>query len=375
MQMARKEGKDRRANIRLQRVLAVEIKCHGEFFPTVAVDISVSGFQVASSVAPEEGELVKVRIYLRNGPSLQATAELVWGQALELGLHRLGFQFTEMSSRDDFERLCQYVEKENLNSDGIPDDCEETLELATQVTLRSFTDDEIERSTVLAQISEYLNGCFLAGEVLECALKVTVEATGAERGVVLLEQGKEFKVAAFHTLSNESKQDFSHSVAEAVRDDGVPIISLDAQVDDRFSLSNSLKVMGTRSVMCLPIRAKERSFGIMYLDCSVRSGVFTETELRLADVIVGMAASAVERAELFAARAQQEKLAALSTVMTNVLKELEIPISKLADLSHGLPEGQDDKKLLQSIKRETARCQSMLRDMLEKSTAEPRPKS
>jgi hypothetical protein len=367
MQTAKKEGRDRRANIRLQRVLAVEIKCHGEYIPTVAVDISVTGFQVASQMAPEVGDLTKVRIYLRNGPSLQAEAELVWSQALELGLHRLGFQFTEMSSREDFERLCKYVEKEKLNSDGIPDDCEETLELATQVTLRSFTDDEIERSTVVAQISDLLNGCYLRGEVLERALRVTVEATGSERGFVLLDHGDDFEIACFHTLSSESKQDYSHSVAEAVREKGVPVISLDAQCDDRFTRSSSLRVMGTRSVMCLPIRAEGSSYGLLYLDCSVRSGVFTDTELRLANVIVAMAASAVERAESFAERAQGEKLVALGTVITSVLQDLDSPLSKLVGLCEELSAAPGDEELAQKIKRETQQCQSLVRDMLEKS--------
>ena len=357
MQMARKEGRDRRANIRLQRVLAVEIKCQGEYVPTVAVDISVTGFQVASSVSPQEGELVKVRIYLRNGPSLQAIAQLVWVQALELGLHRLGFQFTEMSSPDDFERLCRYVDKEKLNSDGIPDDCEETLKLATQVTLRSLTDDEIERSTVLAQISEFLNSCYLRSEVLECALKVTVEATGAERGVVLLEKEEDFEVTAFHTLSDENKRDYSHSVVEAVRDGRTPVVSLDAQCDERFSLSNSLRVMGTRSVMCLPIGSQEQSYGFLYLDCSVRCGAFTETELSLARVISGMAASAVERVEQFTERAQEEYRDS-----TDKASELEAPIAKIADLCGRLTAGENTPEILAHLKQEADLCQALLRE-------------
>ena len=184
------KAEDRRANIRLHRVLVVEIDWDGEYLPTVAVDISVTGFQVASPVAPEVGSVVKVRIYLRNGPSLQAKAELIWS-----------FEFTEMTSRQDFERLCHYVDKERLNSDGIPADCVQTLELATQVTLRGLTDDEIERFSVLAEISELLHGCYQTNDILEKALRITVEATGSERGMVLLEQGSEFVVPAFHSLT------------------------------------------------------------------------------------------------------------------------------------------------------------------------------
>lgn len=359
---------DRRANIRLQRVLAVEIKCHGEYIPTVAVDISVTGFQVASPIAPPKGDEIHIRIYLRNGPSLHAKAELVWCQELDLGLHRLGFQFTEMSSTDGFERLCRYVEKERLNADGMPEDCEPTLELATQVTLRSLGDDEIVRSMVLAQISEFLSGCYSCDEVLVRALRVAVEATGAERGMVLVEEGDGFKVSCFHTLSKESQRDYSHSVIEAVKEEGKALISLDAQIDERFTLSSSLKVLGTRSVMCLPIQSKARRFGYLYLDCSVRSGAFTETELRLAEVIAQMAASAIERAEKFSRRAEQEKLTDIGAVTGGVLRDLERPVAELKELCEQLESGAGNGEVISRLKEEVSRFHSLVQGFLRQSS-------
>ena len=365
------KAEDRRANIRLHRVLVVEIDWDGEYLPTVAVDISVTGFQVASPVAPEVGSVVKVRIYLRNGPSLQAKAELIWSQELSLGLHRLGFEFTEMTSRQDFERLCHYVDKERLNSDGIPADCVQTLELATQVTLRGLTDDEIERFSVLAEISELLHGCYQANDILEKALRITVEATGSERGMVLLEQGSEFVVPAFHSLTADDGIDYSRSGVEAVRDGGMALISLDAQVDERFTLSNSLKVLGTRSVMCLPIRSGRKVFGLLYLDCSVRSGAFTETELKLANVIADLAASAIERAEEFSRMAQQEKLASMGTLMAGVMHELRNPLTAITTIADVMAAGKVDDELIRGLKEESERCRALIKDLLRLSRKEP----
>ncbi|MFA5505855.1 MAG: ATP-binding protein [Vulcanimicrobiota bacterium] len=371
MQTIGNKAEDRRANIRLHRVLVVEIEWQGEYLPTVAVDISISGFQIASPVAPQVGEDCSVRIYLRNGPSLQARAELVWRQDLGLGLFRLGFQFVEMSSPHDFERLCLYVEKERLNSDGIPETCVQTLELATQVTLRGLTDEEIDRFSVLAEVSELLNGCYQLNDILERALKITVEATGAERGMVLLEQGEEFVVPAFHSLTSDCNTNYSRSVVEAVRERGSALISLDAQCDERFSQSVSLKVMGTRSVMCLPIRDGGRTFGLLYLDCSVRSGAFTDTELKLAGVISRMAASAIVRAEEFSQMAQREKLASMGTLMAGVMHELRNPLAAISGIADVMGTGKIDEGLVQGLKEETERCGALIRDLLRLSRQEP----
>lgn len=362
--------RERRANIRLHRVLTIELEFEGEFHSTVAVDLSVSGFQVAANFAPPIGEKLPLKLYLRSGPVLEGLAELVWSEKLEMGLFRLGFQFEEMKGRD-FERLCKYVDGERLNSEGLAKEPQATLELATQVTLRSITASEFDRFSVLAKISELLNSCSRLDEVLDRALKITVEATGAERGMVLLDRGgTDFDVPAFHTMTSDRNLGYSRSVVNKVLQTGLPLLSLDAQSDERLDRSSSLKVMGTRSVLCLSIGAGDRHYGMIYLDSSVRSGAFTEIDLRLATVIASMAASAIERAENFAQLAQSEKLASMGTLMAGVMHELRNPLSSILGISELLAQDSEDE-LTQDLLEEARRCQRLVHDLLRLSRKEP----
>ena len=195
--------RERRANVRLNRVLAIALGLDDNFCSTVAVDLSVSGFQVATSFPLEPGQVVPVQLHLSNTLPIEGTAEVKWCEKLDLGLFRLGCQFEEMKSLDDFERLCRFVDKERLNADGLSPEFHPTLELATQVTLRTLTDNEIDRFAVLGKISELLNGCYELQDLLDKALKITVEATGAERGMMLLDRGGvDYEIPAFHAQTD-----------------------------------------------------------------------------------------------------------------------------------------------------------------------------
>lgn len=363
---------EKRANIRLHRVLAIQLEYKGEQQSAVAVDISVAGFQVATTFSIPVGEIVPMKVHLTNGPRVEGTAEVVWCEKMDLGLFRLGCQFDELRSKDDLERLCLYVDKERLNAEGATEESEATLELASQVTLRSLTSVELDRFAVLARISDLLNGCYRLDEVLDRALKITVEATGAERGMVLLDRGEpDFSVPAFHTVTDNSGLDYSRSVVERVQESGQALLSLDAQKDERLVRSSSLKVMGTRSVLCLPIGTTERSYGMIYLDSSIRSGAFTEIDLRLATVIAGLAASAIERTESFARLAQNEKLASMGTLMAGIIHELSNPLGSILGLGELLSHEVEDKELAQDLLEEAGRCQRLVKDLLRLSRKEP----
>ncbi len=362
--------------MRLNRVLAIGIATNGN--PprsTVAVDLSVSGFQVAASFPVEIGQLVSVRLHLRNLTPVEATARAIWSENLDMGLVRMGFQFEEMRSKEDFARLFQYVDKERLNVEALPQDVEPTLELASQVALRSLTDQELDRFAVLSNICGLLNGAYDLQELLERALKITVEATGAERGLILLSGGgNEFDAPAFYAVTRTQNRDYSRSVVDQVLVSGKPLLSLDAQQDERFSASHSLRVMGTRSVLCLPIATKLRNFGMIYLDSSVRAGVLTQSDLRLGTVIAGMAASAIERAENFAQLVQREKMAVIGTLTAGLLHEIVNPLSAVISLGE-LLHLDSPCELTKGLVVEAQRCNRLIQDLLRMTRKEPAQRS
>ena len=363
---------ERRGNVRLHRVLAIGIELDsGELNNTVSVDLSMTGCQVATSFPLPVGGLFTIHLHLRHLASVRGTARVVWCEELGLGLYRIGCQFEEIASHDDLARLYSFVDKEQLNADGLPPEHTPELELASQVTLRSLTEHELDRFTVLAHISEILNGSYDLQELLERTLRIAVEATGAERGIVLLSRGdSEFETPAFHAVSVTENRGFSRAVVEQVQLTGQPLLSLDAQKDERLSSSSSIRMMGTRSVLCLPMATRSRKFGMMYLDSSVRAGALTQSDLRLGTVIAGIAASAMERAESFALLVQREKLAAIGTLTAGFLHELGNPLASIMGLGELL---HLDKpcQLTEDLMGEARRCQRLVKDLLRLTRQEP----
>ncbi len=109
---------------------------------------------------------------------------------------------------------------------------------------------------------------------LALAMDFTMELSGAERGWMMLlkEHGGGIR---FETMKNLERKDletpgfeFSLSVIEKVKADGVPIIRPDDANDACSEASKKL------SVICLPLVQDQRMFGFVYLDVRQATGTF-----------------------------------------------------------------------------------------------------
>src|SRR5262249_35689736 len=81
------------------------------------------------------------------------------------------------------------------------------------------------------------------------------------------------------------------------------IVALDARSDDRFKNYKSVSLYAIKSLMCVPMRIRDRIIGTVYVD-SRRQGVpFDEQDLHFLEAFASLAAGGVEQARL------QERLA------------------------------------------------------------------
>ncbi len=78
-----------------------------------------------------------------------------------------------------------------------------------------------------------------------------------------------------------------------------------ALVDERFDRSKSMMLRGVQSVMAVPLRARSRTFGVLYVDSVSHVAAFTEDDLALLDSIGAQASLLLDNAELIA-KVQQE---------------------------------------------------------------------
>lgn len=170
-----------------------------------------------------------------------------------------------------------------------------------------------ERLALLYQLSQTFNSSLDLDEVLNRVMDEVIVATRAERGFLMLhdEQGEPtFRAARGmdqHTIQDPMFQ-ISLSVVEGVAHQGQPVLTGDAQVDPRFSMRQSVRLLGLRSILCVPLRIKERILGTIYVDNRIQAGIFSPADLDLLSAIASSAAIAIENARLYKVAVEKGRL-------------------------------------------------------------------
>jgi len=86
---------------------------------------------------------------------------------------------------------------------------------------------------------------------------------------------------------------------EEVARDGEGVLTSDAQQDERFMSRQSVMSLGLRSILCAPLRVKEKVLGAIYVDNRLHAGIFMPADLELLIAIAASAATAIENARLY----------------------------------------------------------------------------
>ncbi|MEW5737695.1 MAG: adenylate/guanylate cyclase domain-containing protein [Myxococcota bacterium] len=76
------------------------------------------------------------------------------------------------------------------------------------------------------------------------------------------------------------------------------LLAHNALVDERFDRSQSVMMRGVKSVMAVPMRAREKVIGILYVESVSMSAAFTDEDVPLLDAIASQAAILLDNAAL-----------------------------------------------------------------------------
>jgi phosphoserine phosphatase RsbU/P len=161
-----------------------------------------------------------------------------------------------------------------------------------------------DRLALLYHLAQTFNSSLDLDLVLNRVMDEVIIATRAERGFVMLCDTDErlvFRVVRGidqQTIHDPTFQ-VSRSVIEKVASEGQTIITYDAQTDSRFSMRQSVVILGLRSVLCVPLVNKDNILGVIYVDNRLQAGIFTQSDLELLSAIASNAAIAIENARLY----------------------------------------------------------------------------
>jgi len=161
-----------------------------------------------------------------------------------------------------------------------------------------------ERLELLYRISQTINSSLDLKLVLETLIDEIIKATQAERGFLMLyDEQKQltFKTARGMDQRTIEESDFkiSQGIVERVAQQGIPLLTSNAQKDERLDNRASVRLYGLRSVLCVPIRLKDQVLGVVYVDNRFQNGIFTRDDLGFLESIASSAGIAIENARLY----------------------------------------------------------------------------
>jgi transcriptional regulator with GAF, ATPase, and Fis domain len=202
-------------------------------------------------------------------------------------------------------------------------------------TQLQVTQQQLSGLRKLYEFSEKLMTMKDIDPLLEAMLDAVIEATGAEKGLILLNDdafsnepagdvaagekreppAKGGTIRAARNVRREAIADasgtISDSIVRKVIETGRPVIVSDALTDSQFKTSESVLALRLSSVMCAPLVSQGHVQGVMYVGNDRVKGLFDKNQLDVLSIFAAQASLILQNAMLLhALRADKEKLVA-----------------------------------------------------------------
>lgn len=137
------------------------------------------------------------------------------------------------------------------------------------------------------------------GEVLDCLVSYFKTL---DRGVILLLEPQTGTILDVITSIRQDKDAtvmmYSRTIVNRVREEGTAIMMSDTRYEEQQNLSESMKLMQIKSVMCIPLISGGRMRGLIYLDSVNKPVGFRKEDLFLLNALGSPLGLAIENASL-----------------------------------------------------------------------------
>ena len=180
---------------------------------------------------------------------------------------------------------------------------------------------EKEQLRALQEVGAAINSSLNLDVVLQQVMDAIIRLTNAERAMLLLVTNGDLEVKIARNISQETLDDaasleISQSIVRQVAESGEPVVTINAQEDERFASQHSIVSFKLRSIVCAPLKIKGNTTGVIYADNRVASGIFSDTDRDLLAAFADQAAVAIDNARLF------HEVAGMKHLMDNVFASI-----------------------------------------------------
>jgi adenylate cyclase len=202
------------------------------------------------------------------------------GDRIQLGLTVLTFEQSEQEQR------AATAVTENV---ALPDDPD-----LLQRRLRNYM--------ALMEITKAVSSVLSTDSLFRLVIEKSLALTNAERGSLIefTEKGPVFRVArtrdGLHI--DDPEKTVSKSIISTVHQTGEPVVTMDA-INDFAGVSNTIAHLDIRSLVCAPLKVKDKVLGCIYVDSQISEREFGGEALNLLQAFADQAAIAIDNARLY----------------------------------------------------------------------------
>jgi predicted ATPase/signal transduction histidine kinase len=168
----------------------------------------------------------------------------------------------------------------------------------------------LDLATVI-KVSQAVSGDIDLKKLIDTIMIVTLEHTGAERGLLILQRADEYGIEAVATTGQEAvtvsqrqasitSAELPESVLRYVIRTHEAVIIDDASVKNPFSMDDYIAQRNIRSALCLPLLKQTKLIGILYLENNLTPYAFTPSRIGVLRIVASQAAISLENARLYA---------------------------------------------------------------------------
>jgi sigma-B regulation protein RsbU (phosphoserine phosphatase) len=168
----------------------------------------------------------------------------------------------------------------------------------------------VEHLTTLFDITRAFNSSLDFDQVLNTVIDSIMQVTKAQRGFLMIadDAGGELHVRVARGVDGALSADdlYSRTVVNQALQERRTVLTNNAQ--DDFRSGQSVILRGLRAILCAPMQVQERLIGVVYVDSSLRSRIFTDSDQLLLDAVAGQAGVAIENARLYRVAVEKGRL-------------------------------------------------------------------
>lgn len=169
-----------------------------------------------------------------------------------------------------------------------------------------------KRVAILLETIAAVNSSVKVEDVIRNVVDKSIQVTGAERAIIMLlddDNVLRIELARDHAGRDLGKNvQYSQSVAMRVQREGRGICLIDTANQGDISLGQSILDLKLLTVMCVPLRVKDKMTGLLYVDSKASAKEFSDKDLTLFKALAGQVAQAVDNARLLQHYVEKQRM-------------------------------------------------------------------